>query len=372
MQNPWRIALWGTGQVGSALARAILLRGDLVIVAAKVFKPDREGRDLGELIGLNRSLGVTATTSTDAIIATDTDCVLYTPSPLITPEEFLAPLLALLRSGKHVITPATVPDLPGTPSVTTQIEDACRAGNATFHATGLHPGFMIERLALTLARAVNNVDHLRYVQAADLSLAPPTAWGGPAALGFGQTAGDIDIQRPGIAARIAAVSHTVRRAAEALYGVPGETVRIDARASGLAAARPLTLHGLPIEPGQTAVLHLTVEGFVDDWLFFTAEESWYAGPDHAWRGDNLPFGNFHGPLSHTLILSGDPGAFDTQLEFEPVDGLNPFTQITAQILLDAVAAVCASPPGILVSDTRPRYQRDTRLDTPRHATGAAL
>ena len=51
---------------------------ELELVGAWVHSPDKEGADLGTLVG-GETLGVTATGDVDALLATEADCVLYSP-----------------------------------------------------------------------------------------------------------------------------------------------------------------------------------------------------------------------------------------------------------------------------------------------------
>src|SRR5205085_329287 len=83
----------------AASIKGVLEHPDLELVGCWVHSPDKTGRDVGELIGVG-PLGVTATNSTDDILALDADAVIYAPL-MANPDE----VAALLRSGKNVVTP---------------------------------------------------------------------------------------------------------------------------------------------------------------------------------------------------------------------------------------------------------------------------
>ena len=55
--------------MGVECTRAALARGDLQPVAAIVTDPGKDGRDLGDICGLGRSLGAVASTDVDAVLA---------------------------------------------------------------------------------------------------------------------------------------------------------------------------------------------------------------------------------------------------------------------------------------------------------------
>jgi hypothetical protein len=53
--------VWGTGNVGRAAIRAVTAHPELELTAVLVHDPRKVGRDAGEIGGLGRSTGVTAT-----------------------------------------------------------------------------------------------------------------------------------------------------------------------------------------------------------------------------------------------------------------------------------------------------------------------
>ena len=88
---------------------------------AWVHSPEKVGRDVGELCGLE-PLGVTATGDLDEICAIDADCVVYAPVLAST-----ARSSACSSPGKNVVTPVGWIYPPESPK-TAEIEDACRRG----------------------------------------------------------------------------------------------------------------------------------------------------------------------------------------------------------------------------------------------------
>ena len=115
-----RVVQWATGGVGKAAIEGVLAHPDLELVGAWVHSESKHGKDVGELIGRD-PIGVKATTSMDDILALDADCVVY--SPLLPNED---EVVALLRSGKNVVTPVgwVYPDL----DTCKAILDACAEG----------------------------------------------------------------------------------------------------------------------------------------------------------------------------------------------------------------------------------------------------
>ena len=73
-----RVIQWATGGVGRAAIEGILDHPELELVGCWVHSDDKDGRDVGELIG-RAPIGVRATRDVDALLALPADCVLYSP-----------------------------------------------------------------------------------------------------------------------------------------------------------------------------------------------------------------------------------------------------------------------------------------------------
>jgi 4-hydroxy-tetrahydrodipicolinate reductase len=106
-----RVIQWSTGNVGAFALRAILRHPQLELAGLWVYGEKKEGRDAGELCGLDRT-GVPATRDVDAILALDADCVCYTAAADMRPMEAVDDICRILRSGKNVVSSSVVS--PGT------------------------------------------------------------------------------------------------------------------------------------------------------------------------------------------------------------------------------------------------------------------
>src|SRR5207244_9322822 len=71
-----------------------------------------------------------------------------------------AEVVRILESGKNVVTPVGWFYPVGTAGVA-ELEAACRAGAATLHGTGIHPGGITERFPLMLSALCRDIRHVR-------------------------------------------------------------------------------------------------------------------------------------------------------------------------------------------------------------------
>jgi hypothetical protein len=81
---PIRIVHWTTGNVGQPSVIAITRDPRFELVGCDAWSPDKVGRDVGDLCGLD-SLGVTAPDDVDALIALRPDCVASCKGPVGDP-----------------------------------------------------------------------------------------------------------------------------------------------------------------------------------------------------------------------------------------------------------------------------------------------
>ena len=163
MSNPLRVVQWATGGVGKAAIECVLNHPQLELAGCWVHSADKNGRDVGEILGTTGTLGVAATSSTDEALDIDADCVVY--SPLIPNDD---EVMAILRSGKNVVTPVgwVYPDLSN-PAVKAIAHAAVQAG-VTLHGSGIHPGGITERFPLMVSSLSSAVTHVRAEEFSDI------------------------------------------------------------------------------------------------------------------------------------------------------------------------------------------------------------
>lgn len=179
----YRIIQWATGTVGKVSIRHFAENPNFELVGVWVSSEEKAGKDAGEIAGI-APIGVIATTDVEALIATDADCVHFTPAV-----QDIDLVCRLLRSGKNVVSPIG-------PYYRTEkfrhewepIEAACRDGGTTFHGSGIHPGFAGDLLPLTLTRVMERIDHIHVYEVID-HLANPSNYIG--FMGFGRECEDL-------------------------------------------------------------------------------------------------------------------------------------------------------------------------------------
>ncbi|HTQ16640.1 MAG TPA: hypothetical protein VML93_04705 [Mycobacterium sp.] len=170
-QRPYRVIQWGTGSVGKVMLAAILdHRPDLELVGVRVYSDDKDGADVGTLLGRD-PVGVRATIDPAAVLEVEADCVLYTPR-----DPSIADVCALLASGKNVVTTAFLFHPKRIDAADRdRLAAACRQGGTSVHGTGINPGNLSAVLPLALTGMSRTVDKITLQERADWSVYESTS-----------------------------------------------------------------------------------------------------------------------------------------------------------------------------------------------------
>src|SRR5262249_45910081 len=181
-----RVVQWTTGNVGKQSAIAIARNPALELVGCYAWSPDKVGRDVGALCGLD-PLGVTVTNDVDALLALSPDCVVYNPMwPSI--EE----LVRILGAGVNVVTTAAFINGRRLGPDRERLVEACDRGGSSLLGTGINPGF-IELLSIVVAGVCDRIDKITISEAAHT-----IGYDSPAtekAAGFGRPIDDPELQK---------------------------------------------------------------------------------------------------------------------------------------------------------------------------------
>lgn len=217
MSSSYRVVQWTTGNVGRSSVAAIARNPTLELVGCYAWSPDKAGRDVGELCGIE-PLGVTATNDIDALLALKPDVVVYNPMWIDVDE-----LVRILQAGINVVATASFITGHNQGDGRDRIADACRRGGATMFGSGISPGY-VNQLSVVAAGICDRVDKITVNEAADTTFYDSPATEKP--VGFGQPIDHPDLQA--MTARGTGVfGEVVRMVADAL-GIELGEVRCDA------------------------------------------------------------------------------------------------------------------------------------------------
>ena len=188
----YRVIQWASGNVGTKSVQALLDNPDLELVGMFVHSASKDGMDVGDICGLGRQIGVKATSSVEAVLAMEADCVLHMPLPSLIwgddPNADTNNIVRLLESGKNVITTVgyLYPKAYGA-EIEGRLQAAAVKGGASLHGTGLNPGFIGDLMPLVLSSMSRRIDRVYVTEISNFAYYPaPDIMMGM--MRFGQTA----------------------------------------------------------------------------------------------------------------------------------------------------------------------------------------
>ena len=142
----YRVIQWATGGVGRAAIEGVLAHPELELVGCWVHSADKDGHDVGELVGAGADRRTAATTDSDALLALDADCVVYSPL-MADPRVVDRASCARARTWSRRSAGSTRTGRRARPASTR----VAKEGRVTLHGTGIHPGGITERFPLMVS-----------------------------------------------------------------------------------------------------------------------------------------------------------------------------------------------------------------------------
>jgi hypothetical protein len=337
----YRVVQWTTGNVGKSSVRAIAANPALELVGCYAWSPEKVGRDVGELCGID-PLGVVATNDIDALLELKPDCVVYNPMWLDAGE-----LVRILSAGANVVATAAFITGHNLGASRDRIAEACQRGGSTMFGTGISPGFA-ELLAIVSASICDRVDKVTVNEAADTTFYDSPATELP--VGFGKPIGHPELQSM-TAQGTAVFGEAVRMVADAL-GVELDDVRCEAEYAQTTA--DLDLGSWTIAAGCVAGVAASWKGSLGDKVVVELNVRWRKGQtlDPDWKIDQEGWViRIDGRPTVTANISFLP---PPDFQAESIDDFMVLGHImTAMPPINAIPAVVAAAPGIATYNDLP-------------------
>ena len=320
MTNGIRIVQYGLGPIGAAVARHIVERDGLELVGAVDIDPNKVGRDVGDVIGLGRTLGLAvAETLSGALGRTEADVALHTTSSYF--DLFQSQVIEILEAGLDVVSTAEELSFPWLdhPEAAAEVDAAARRAGKTALGTGVNPGFIMDALPLFLTAICQRVDHIEVTRVINASKRR-----GPfqAKIGSGMTIEAFEAKMAagrmghvGLPESVAMVFDTLGH----------KLVRYESTVEPVLAERDIKTEHFEVPAGQVRGLKQVARGYAEqgEFVALTFIAALEAGQD----GD-------------TVRISGKP---DLEVTLKGTNG----DIATVAIAVNAVRRVKEAPPGLV-------------------------
>jgi 2,4-diaminopentanoate dehydrogenase len=165
-----RVVQYGVGPIGASVARLMRQKSALEITGAIDSDPAKAGRDLGEVVGAHDApWGITVSADAAAVLSGQVDVVAHCTSSYL--KDVMAQLLGCIEAGCCVVSTCEELAYPFRkhPELSAKLDAAAKEEGVALVGTGVNPGFVMDKLVLTLAAVAQRVDSARSERIVDAS-----------------------------------------------------------------------------------------------------------------------------------------------------------------------------------------------------------
>jgi hypothetical protein len=173
--KPIRVLQWGLGAMGSGMAKLLMEKNGLQIVAAVDGRADYVGKDLGEVLGIDHKLGVLVTNKPeDVLIKEKVDVVVIATTSWL--KDQISDLRKILKAGINCISIAEeMADAQAqNPALANELDLLAKQNGVSIIGTGVNPGFVLDLMVVALTGGNHTVDRIEASRVNDLSPYGPT------------------------------------------------------------------------------------------------------------------------------------------------------------------------------------------------------
>lgn len=248
-QNTITVAQYGIGPIGAEIARLLLSKSWVKLVAAVDIDPNKIGKDVGDVIGLGRHAGVKVTRD----LKEKVDVVCHSTGSRL--REVSTQLEELLSRGAHVVSTCEELSFPIDAAIRGRLDQIAKANEVTLLGTGVNPGFVMDKLPLTVTAVCQKIDSVDIIRVQNASTRREPL---QRKVGAGMTTDEFrkavdagKIKHMGLRESLMMVGHGL--------GVDFEHVS-DEKIEPIVATKEVVTQYLKVAPGQVAGVHQTIDG----------------------------------------------------------------------------------------------------------------
>ncbi|HEV2720301.1 MAG TPA: dihydrodipicolinate reductase [Thermoanaerobaculia bacterium] len=315
--QPVTVAQYGIGPIGAEIARLLLAKKWVRLVGAVDIDPNKAGKDVGDVIGLGRSAGVTVTSELQGkpeVVCHSTGSRLRDVAPQ---------LRALLEAGCHVVSTCEELSFPLDAALREELQQVARANNVTLLGTGVNPGFVMDKLPLTVTSVCQDIKSVQIVRIQNASTRREPL---QRKVGAGMTPEEFRMAVDAGKIKHMGLKESLMMVGNGL-GVEFEHVS-DERIEPIVAPREIVTQYLKVAPGQVAGVHQTIEGHGR--INVSLELRMYVGAEDL--------------AADRVVVRGTP-----DVEMEIRGGIHG-DRATAAMVVNAIPRVISARPGVLTMD----------------------
>jgi 2,4-diaminopentanoate dehydrogenase len=315
-----RAIQYGIGPIGASIAKLLREKRSVEIVGAIDKDPAKVGRDLGEVVGADDApWGVKVSDNAEEVLAQAADIVMHTTSSSLA--QVAGQLIECLKAGSCVVSTCEELSYPYRthPELAAQLDEEARDWGVALVGTGINPGFVMDKLVITLAAVAQRIEHARAERIVDASKRRLPL---QKKIGAGMNVEEFRAKVAEGVIKHVGLPESVAMVADALgLAVDQITETIEPKV----ATERIETEFLAVEPGQAAGVHQIARGFSGGKELVHLELQMYVGAKDP---------------RDTITLSGHPGI---RLE---IPGGAHGDIATASVAVNSIPVILDAPAGL--------------------------
>jgi len=165
-----RAIQYGIGPIGASILKLMREKEAIEIIGAIDNDPAKIGKDLGEVVGASDApWGVKVSGDARGVLEQSADVVMHTTSSSLP--KVVDQLLACMDVGSCVVSTCEELSYPFRthPELATQLDKSAKDNGVALVGTGVNPGFVMDKLVITLAAVSQRIEHAKALRIVDAS-----------------------------------------------------------------------------------------------------------------------------------------------------------------------------------------------------------
>jgi hypothetical protein len=165
-----RAIQYGIGPIGASIVKLLREKDAVDIVGAIDTDPAKVGHDLGETVGApDAPWGIRISGDAKGVLEQSADVVLHTTSSSLP--KVMDQLLACIDVGSCVVSTCEELSYPYRtyPQLAAKLDQAAKDSGVALVGTGVNPGFVMDKLVVTLAAVSQRIEHAKALRVVDAS-----------------------------------------------------------------------------------------------------------------------------------------------------------------------------------------------------------
>lgn len=157
-----RTVLFGVGAMGGLIARHLLQTEGFQIVGAIDQATEKAGKDLGEVLNLDKTVGVTVDQDAEAVLTRTTPHIVVHATSSHMKDVFNQ-LLKIVKHRANVVSTCEELSAPyySEPQLAQELDILAKTEGVTVLGTGINPGFLMDTLVITLSAVCQEIEEIK-------------------------------------------------------------------------------------------------------------------------------------------------------------------------------------------------------------------